>query len=78
MVLLAGRELISSAESGWRSVSSGAPQVLVLGPVLFSIFIKVPAEGIVYTVNKDTNDKSWKEWLTHQEAVLPFSKPWTD
>jgi len=41
--------VISSAESGWRPVASGAPLGLVLCLVLFSIFISDLDEGIKST-----------------------------
>ena len=40
---------------------------MVLGPAFFNIF-----------VNDLLMIQSWEEWLTHQKAVLPFSKTWTD
>ena len=47
--------VISSAESGWRPVTSSAPQGSVLGPVLFSI-ISNPSERIVSTLSKYAYD----------------------
>ena len=45
----AQRVVISSAESGWRSVTISVPQGLVLGLVLSNIFINNLGKGIEYT-----------------------------
>lgn len=66
--------VIRGAESCWRPVVSSTPQWSVLGLILFTSFLGDLGERIECTLLTLTDDTSWEEGLTHQKAVLPFSR----
>lgn len=64
--------MISSTKANWRQVTSGMTQGLILGLILFNIFINDLDDVIRVQPNKFADKSNWKEWLIHLVVVLPF------
>ena len=62
---IAQNVVISSAEFGWRPVTSSVLQRSVLGLVLFYIFFNDLEKGISPLSASLLTIQSWEDWLTY-------------
>ena len=81
------RVVLNGKTSGWRKINSGAPQGLLLGPLLFLIYINHLPNGITSmckTFSDDTSlfskvidlDKSVTELNTDLQKISQWTNQW--
>ena len=66
------RVAVNGSVSKWRPVMSGIPQGLVLGPMLFNIFVGYMGSGIECILSKfadDTNLSGAADMLERRDAI---------
>ena len=72
------RILISGTESSWRPVASGVPQGLILGLILFIIFVNDLNEGMECTPSEFADDSKLGRVADTPGSCVAIQETWTD
>ena len=67
------RVCIDGVFSEWGEVTSGVPQGLILGPLLFVIYIHDLDTGVIFKLDKFADDSKLGKSISSQEDVMKWS-----